>query len=514
MLKANIKTTQPDQPKPNQPHPAIQNPTPPMTDSTVREKFREFLTKAKLDTKEHQMAGVEWCVNNEVSGHVVNGKIVRGGLVADEMGLGKTIQMIGTIVCNFKRHTLIVLPRALLEQWEDAIIKTLNHTPLIYHGSARVKDYTEENLEAAPIIITTYGMVSKKTSPLHQIKWDRVIFDEAHHLRNANTAVHTNTLKLRSGIRWLMTGTPIQNRKSDFYALCAQMGLPEAYYSNPDNLKHLAISFLLRRTKEYAKIILPDLTIATTEVKWETKEERDLAEDIHSLLQFSNVNTASARQVNNKVAALDIATLTLLVRARQACIYPRLMENKFDDLIQTGAIDESAPMIKATREDCSTSKLNAVVNHIVGGKDNGNAKIVFCHYRGEIDEIKNRLMRQEMTVETFDGRTPQHERERILTTTECDVLILQIQTGCEGLNLQQFSEIYFVSPHWNPAIEDQAIARCHRIGQLKETRVFRFNMAGFDTAHDKPSTTTTATLEEYSIEVQNAKREIMTILDE
>jgi SNF2 family DNA or RNA helicase len=485
-----------------------------MTETTVREKFQEFLAKAKLDTKEHQIAGVEWCVNNEVSGHVVNGKTVRCGLVADEMGLGKTIQMIGAIICNFKRHTLIVLPRALLEQWEDAIIRTLNHTPLIYHGSARVKDYTEENLEAAPIIITTYGMVSKKTSPLHQIKWDRVIFDEAHHLRNANTAVHKNTLKLRSGIRWLMTGTPIQNRKSDFYALCAQMGLPEAYYSNPSNLTHLANSFLLRRTKKEVNITLPTLTIETTEVTWETKEERDLAEDIHSLLQFSNVDPTSERQVNNKITALDMATLTLLVRARQACIYPRLMENKFDDLIQIGAIDDSAPLIKATRGDCSTSKLNAVTQHITERKDNGASKIVFCHYRGEIDEIKHRLMRQDMTVETFDGRTPQRERERILTTTECDVLILQIQTGCEGLNLQHFSEVYFVSPHWNPAIEDQAIARCHRIGQLKETRVFRFNMAGFDTAHDEPSTTTTATLEEYSIEVQNAKREIMTILDE
>ena len=143
---------------------------------------------------------------------------------------------------------------------------------------------------------------------------------------------------------------------------------------------------------------------------------------------------------------------------------------------------------------------------------------MFCHYRGEIDEIQQRLLRHEMTVETFDGRTPPHERERILTSTDCDVLILQIQTGCEGLNLQHFSEIYFVSPHWNPAVEDQAIARCHRIGQEKETRVFRFNMAGFHVAsaeeEDGPETSMQATLEEYSLEVQKAKREIMTMLDD
>jgi len=488
---------------------------------SIRDKFQAFLTKAGLDTKPHQLDGVEWCVNNETNGHMAGDKLVRGGLIADEMGLGKTIQMIGTIVCNFQRHTLIVLPRAILEQWEATIIKTANHEPLVYHGHA-AKTCTEEVVAAAPIVLTTYGMVAKgmaaksTTSPLHTIKWNRIIFDEAHHLRNSKTAIHKNALKLQGDIRWLVTGTPIQNRKSDFYSLCVQMGMPESYYINADNLVHLAGSFLLRRTKEKANITLPKLHLATTEVSWETTAERDLAEDIHSLLQFSHVNPASERRVDNQIASLDMPMLAVLVRARQACIYPKLMKKNFEVLIKAGLLDESSGHLRAMMSPtASTSKLNAVVDHIVERKDNGNAKIIFWHYRDEIDEIQQRLLRHELAVETFDGRTPQHEREHILTTKTCDVLILQIQTGCEGLNLQHFNEIYFVSPHWNPAVEDQAIARCHRIGQLKETRVFRFNMAGFDTVDaESPSREgVSTTLEEYSIEVQNAKREIMTMLD-
>jgi len=470
----------------------------------IQKTFKAFLAQAGLEIKQHQLDGVEWCVNNETNGHLAGDTLVRGGLIADGMGLGKTIQMLGTIVCNFKRRTLIVLPRALLEQWEATIIKTTNHEPLIYHGHS-AKTCTDATFAAAPIVITTYGMVANHTaSPLRTTKWNRIIFDEAHHLRNAKTTIHTSALKLKSDIRWLMTGTPIQNRKSDFYSLCAQMGIPESYYINETNLIHLARSFLLRRTKEQAGITLPNLHLTTTNVLWETEDEKDLAEDIHSLLRFSNVDSTSERRVNNQIAALDMPMLAVLVRARQACILPKLMKNNFDALTNAGLLDESSIHLSALT---SSSKLNAVVNHIVKRKDNQNSKIVFCHYRGEIDEIQQRLIRNGLSVETFDGRTPQHERERILTTT-CDVLILQIQTGCEGLNLQHFSEIYFVSPHWNPAVEDQAIARCHRIGQLKETHVFRFNMAGFDTEHSTQDSAQ-VTLDEYSIEVQNAKRKIM-----
>ena len=469
------------------------------------ERFNDYLQRAKLDSKPHQHEGVKWCLNNEINGHIAAGKLVRGGLLADEMGLGKTIQMLGVMVCNFKMRTLIVLPRALLEQWEQVIIKTLGHQPIVYHGSSK-RSVELEHLKNAPIVLTTYGHVSvgktdKDVGLLHHVQWNRVIFDEAHHLRNKATRTHKGAARLNADIRWLVTGTPIQNRKSDFYSLCEVMGIPNDYYTVTDNLLPLVRAFILKRTKKQVGLKLPELRTQTMDVHWTNEAEKDLAEDIHSMLQFSRINKV---KVDNAIAALGLATLPLLVRARQACVYPALMRGQIEKLIKAGLLDESANINEALR---SSSKIDTVVGTIITRRHNGKSKLVFCHYRGEIDIIKSDLVRQGMSVETFDGRTSESERNSILTR-KCDVLILQIQTGCEGLNLQHFSEIYFVSPHWNPAVEDQAVARCHRIGQTEEIDVFRFNMCGFDDDDE------TRTLDEYSAAVQDVKRGIMTMIEE
>ena len=157
-----------------------------------------------------------------------------------------------------------------------------------------------------------------------------------------------------------------------------------------------------------------------------------------------------------------------MIQAKQSCIYPRL------------ACRKSVPRMPPTEDENYSSKISKVVRTILSRKDNGKRKIVFCHFRGEIDYIQSRLVTAfpSLVVRYLDGRTSESERRVILAPDACvDVLILQIQTCCEGLNLQQFSEVYFVSPDWNPAVEDQAIARCHRFGQTEPVSVFRFVMA-------------------------------------
>jgi SNF2 family DNA or RNA helicase len=160
-------------------------------------------------------------------------------------------------------------------------------------------------------------------------------------------------------------------------------------------------------------------------------------------------------------------------------------------------------------EDCDVTKrktvrrtikkIQASLEMLKERKGNDCGKIVFCHFRKEIDEVAEKLQIGGIkSIAIFDGRTPIKERLQILTEKK-EVLILQIQTGCEGLNLQEhYSEIYFTGPHWNPSIEEQAIARCHRIGQKKSVYVYHFEMAPYDE--------NTLSIDKYITNIQETKK--------
>jgi SNF2 family DNA or RNA helicase len=440
------------------------------------QRFHNFLTHAGLQHKDYQTQGIQFCLRNEMRA-TIDETYVLGGIVADEMGLGKTIMMIGLTISNFKKRTLIVLPVALVKQWEQQILKTAGHHALVYYGPEKRK-ITPEMLAEAPIVITTYGHMirrpnSHRIHPLYALKWDRVIFDEAHHVRGRNTRIFKSVETLSANIRWFVTGTPIQNSIHDLYALCALLGLPAAYYANKDNLREIVQTYVLKRTKKSVGLSLPPLTTKTIIVKWNSQQEMVLSRNLHSGIGCLNV-PALADQADQDPATPawfpepSHVKIGRMIQAKQSCIYPRL------------ACRKSVPRMPPTEDENYSSKISKVVRTILSRKDNGKRKIVFCHFRGEIDYIQQRLLTAfpSLVVRYLDGRTSESERRVILAPDAAiDVLILQIQTCCEGLNLQQFSEVYFVSPDWNPAVEDQAIARCHRFGQTEPVSVFRFVMA-------------------------------------
>jgi SNF2 family DNA or RNA helicase len=226
------------------------------------------------------------------------------------------------------------------------------------------------------------------------------------------------------------------------------------------------------------------LNLDNESVLWKNETERKLSHDIHRAL------------------ALSSKKLKLFMHARQSCILPSLLKSNVVHLISKQIIPKEHYTSDAV--NCS-SKMDAVVSTILSRKGNGNGKLVFCHFRGEIDTLIARLKEGGMkNICTFDGRVTQAVRFRRLKE-DYEVIVLQIQTGCEGLNLQKnFSEIYFVSPHWNPAIEDQAVARCHRFGQTKPVSVFRFHMESANPCIDHEF----LTLDQYITTVQDSKREI------
>jgi SNF2 family DNA or RNA helicase len=457
----------------------------------MAERFRWFIQKAGIQYKQHQFDGVQWCLNNEFAKNQV-----RGGIIADEMGLGKTITTIGVLISNFMKKTLIVLPNVLIQQWVTEIKRTTGHNPLVFYGQEK-KTITFEQLSEAPIVITSYATiavsVAKVDEPpkciLHMVEWNRIVFDEAHHMRNKN-ARYWGAKKLMSPIKWLISGTPVQNKRRDFFNLCSVVGLPGSYYTDSDNMPELLKMFVLRRTKSQVGINLPDIELGCSHVKWANENERVLSEDIHNAIRLAD----------------SIERLKLITKARQTCILPSMLKNSIKRLVDDCLITKSDNHMDGLT---SSSKLDAVIGTILERRENGNGKLVFCHFREEIDAIVDRLKKAGVTsVAIFDGRTSLYKRAKTLRET-VEILVLQIQTGCEGLNLQKdFSEVYFVSPNWNPAIEEQAIARCHRIGQVKPVHVFRFQMTTYQVLEEEKEPVISPSLDQYIQNVQSVKREI------
>lgn len=431
------------------------------------DKFNEYLEYSGLEKKPHQYEGVKWCLKREKSG---------GGIIADEMGLGKTIIMLGTMYSNKKKKTLIVLPVSLIEQWNQQIKKTMGIEAVIYHGKQKKEAKKKVNDKKYPIIITSYTTLINEPL-LQDYKWNRIVYDEAHYLRNDKTIRYEICSEIDANITWLITGTLIQNKINDFYNLCDIANIP-----HERNMSKTIQKYVLRRTKENVNIHLPEVILNTENVYWKNSTEEVLSKQVHRNAQMSDKK------------------LVAYTRAKQMCVLPKLINN-------FNFMDEP---LKINRDSALkySSKLDKVVSCILSRRDNGNGKLVFCHFKGEIDFIKERLENEKVSVAVLDGRTNEKERKEILDMSKgCPyhVIILQIQTGCEGLNLQEyFNEIYFITPHWNPSVEDQAIARCHRIGQTKPVIVYRFIMKGFKEEEEKEL----SSMDDYIYNVQKQKREL------
>jgi len=420
--------------------------------SVAIQKYTNFCKSKNIVVKRHQVYGVLWCLQKELVG--------KGGVIADEMGMGKTIQMIGTLILNPQRKTLIILPPILIQQWFAEIERICGHRSVVYYGK-KVRDaITVETLENAMVVLTSYE-TCLRDDVLESITWNRIICDEAHHLRNPKTKTFLKIQSLQTRVFWCLTGTPIHNTPKDLASLFTLCKIEK-----PDWKKHFLQRFQPKN--------IGDIGISKREnvevLEWKNEREREMSKDIHASIPCLGFGDRGGDSFWEKTKT---CTLVSMIRASQMCIFPKMIQSSL--LLKESESESDEPIPEEyleTLEYGVSTKLQAVISHILERKENGNGKIIFCHYRLEMQRLCE-IMKKNGVDWVGDYKT--FLRQKPLTSTP--ILIMQIRSGCEGLNLQaQFSEVYFVSPNWNPALESQAIGRCFRMGQKKTVEVYRFYM--------------------------------------
>lgn len=395
----------------------------------------------------YQVQGARWMRHKETC-------YPPGGVLCDEMGLGKTIQMLHTICANIDKFpsTLIVLPKSIIGQWVQEITAFSN---LSYHVHCGTN--VPDDLSVYNIVLCTYNSLATPCC-LYQHEWSRLILDEGHTIRNPKTIVYRNivTYLQCDGPRWVLTGTPIYNSLSDMVTILQFVGLDNGYIRK--NTVMCQRNYILRRTRDdIAKVSkrleLPGCIIKNVELT-PTEEEAGVYKSIFER-QARKIEHASERKRN-------MVVLESILRCRQVSIHPHVYDEKidFEEESSTKIRTLAAMMKKHTKEKT----------------------VVFCHFRKEMDLIRSHLITKcvcnEDEIVSLDGSSSNDERSQQLEyfKTRGSVLLIQIKMGGVGLNLQEATRVYIMSPSWNPATDMQAIARAHRTGQTQQVHVTRFYM--------------------------------------
>jgi SNF2 family DNA or RNA helicase len=416
------------------------------------------LKKQGISLYPYQKKGLNWLLHRE--------KNSVGGLLCDEMGLGKTIQMISLILASKLKNTLLILPASLLLQWKTQLEKFSDYIKVhLYHGTHTMRTIPIFN-DNKNVVITSYNLVINDVNKLSEVEWDRIILDECHYIRNPKSVIFNKLMLLNPAKKWGITGTPIQNYLSDLEVLFRFLNYEKDYIKL--YIENLITKHIIRRTKqdvihEHNELDLPPLSIKNIQFNIKEKKELDLQQDI-------------TRQGLNP--------LELILRKKQLSVSPQIYLNGM-------ARKFRKPLKKWNKKNL---KFDFIIKRI-REQSADNRIIVFTTFNYEIEYLSQKLKTLNINVSYINGRVPNETRKTIMEDDNIQVLLVQIDCGGTGLNLQKYNIAYFTSPPWNPSLEDQAIARLYRIGQKKEVHIYRIII--------------NKTIDKYINHVQKVKRKLI-----
>lgn len=397
-----------------------------------------------------------------------------GACLADDMGLGKTLQGI-TLMAGIISGTLpsaappgsphlVVAPPSLLFNWEAEIARFLPTAKvLLYAGTGR----SIGRFGNYDIIITSYGIVQRDHAKLEQLRFDVLIFDETQVVKNLQAATTNAVRKLNGAFTLALTGTPVENHLGEYYAIM-DLCLPGLLGSHDDFNRQInkegtpAIQRLIQRTKPFVLRRTKQMIASELPPKIETDIRLELSPKQKMLYQRTVEEVKGQVQEayqNHAVAQARIIALTAILRLRQICL---------------------APVLAAATASDSSPKLEFLVEQLEELRDEGHSALVFSQFTGYLDIIEKGLRQQGLTCLRLDGSTPVPQRKKLVQTfqnaTEPMVFLISLKAGGKGLNLTRATYVYHMDPWWNPAVENQASDRAHRIGQTEQVTITRLIM--------------------------------------
>jgi SNF2 family DNA or RNA helicase len=406
-----------------------------------------------------------------------------GGILADDMGLGKTIQALSFLQhfrdTNGRLLALVVCPTTLMFNWENEIKKfTPSLTYHIHHGGDRTR--SKEMLSEYNVIITTYGTLRSDIKLLLELNFDYAVLDESQAIKNPSSKVTKAACLLQARHRLCMSGTPLQNNTFDIFAQMnflnpgmlgsleffrQEFAVPIDKFGEQDRKEHLRkllYPFILRRTKEQVAKDLPEKTETILFCEMED-EQRKVYEAYRNDYRDKILGTIETQGIQRS----QLTILQGLMKLRQICDSPAIL-NETD---------------KYPNNSIKLDELAREITENIGD----HKALIFSQFLGMLALIRERLKELDVKFEYFDGSTSAIERERAIQAFQnddsCRVFLISLKAGGVGLNLTAADYVYIVDPWWNPAVEQQAIDRTHRIGQTKN--IFAYRMICKDTIEDK-----------------------------
>ena len=399
-----------------------------------------------------------------------------GGILADDMGLGKTLQTLAWL--SWLRETgdttcpsLVVCPKSVVDNW---LFETRRFCSSIPISALPRTGFEKKKLKAGHVVVLNYAQLRILSDELKEIDWEVIVFDEGQYLKNTTSQTTGAAWSLRAKHKILLTGTPIENRLLDLWSLmhCVMpgaLGTQNDFRRNfsdsgdPDCRARLARRvrpFLLRRTKEEVAVELPPKIEEDIRTAMEGEQE-DLYQAELKLARQHLLKITTEEQLHQERFNL----LTSLLRLRQICCHPVLVNPK-----------------KGT---VSSAKLEALMDLLEPLIEEGNKILVFSQFVEMLKVIQNRVIEHQWPNFMLTGETENRGQlvEGFQNHPGAGLFLISLRAGGSGLNLAAASYVVLFDPWWNPAVENQAIDRVHRIGQTKT--VFAYRLLIRDSIEDK-----------------------------